>query len=57
MPIAAHHKKHLVRGLVALLMVVAFAGAGIYWQFVREVVPVQNCGAIPSTGGAAGACP
>jgi hypothetical protein len=60
MPLAAHHKKHLVRGMVALVLVIAFAGAGVYWQFIREVVPAQNCGAAgstPSAGGGSVACP
>jgi hypothetical protein len=62
MPLAAHHKKHLVRALAALVVVIAFASAGVYWQFMREVVPVANCevteGATAYPGGVTGnPCP
>ena len=62
MPLAAHHKKHFERGLAAPVIVIAFASSGVYWQFVREAVPVANCGgnsgATTSPGvGAAAPCP
>jgi hypothetical protein len=32
-----------MRALAALVVVIAFATAGVYWQFLREVAPAQNC--------------
>lgn len=48
-----------MRALAALVVVIAFAAAGVYWQFMREVAPAQNCAetSTPSGGNASLPCP